>query len=101
MSRPDLMLKGLLRRALEDWQCDVLSGPWDGIIAILARAISDGDLGLEEAARLRFLLHRTGNEPDDQCPTCDCPAPGLTHALGEGSPPVWWPEEVSSENAGH
>lgn len=93
---PDLTLQALLRRALEDWQGDCLSGPWDDIIALLASAIADGDIGLDEAARLRFLLHRTGQDPDGQCPTCECPAPGLTHALAEGRPLEWWPEEAAA-----
>jgi hypothetical protein len=76
-----------LRMALEQWTGDTLSGPWDGIITLLSRALDDGRLSLETAARLDFLLRRTtGDNDPTECEVCDCPLPGLAHAPFGGCP---------------
>ncbi len=73
------ILETNLLRALDDWQGDTLSTPWDGIVAIVAEAVDNGRLTLEGASRLDFLLRSTTSADmfPPPCPACDCPKSGL------------------------
>jgi hypothetical protein len=86
MLNSELALAFHLRMALEQWQGDTLSGPWDEFIARLAKVIEEGALSLPDASRLDFLLSRTGQNDYLECPTCDCPCPGLAHPPFGGCP---------------
>lgn len=78
-----------LRVALEQWMGDSLSGPWDGVISVVAHALDTGALDLEAAGRLDFLLRRTTGDNDPaRCWVCDCPVPGLSHPPTGGCPDV-------------
>lgn len=83
----ELQLAFHLRVAFDQWQRDSVGGPWDDIIGLLARIVDAGQLDLETAGRLDFLLRRTTADNDPTvCSVCDCPVPGLSHAPTGGCP---------------
>lgn len=75
-----------LRVAFDQWQGDTVGGPWDDIIGLLARIVDKGELDLESASRLDFLLRRTSNTEPAECGVCGCPVPGLSHPVTGGCP---------------
>lgn len=78
-----------LRVAFDQWNGDTVGGPWDGIITLLARIVDSGQLDLESAGRLDFLLRRTTGDNDPTvCLVCDCPVPGLAHPPVGGCPDI-------------
>lgn len=85
----ELQLAFHLRVAFDQWQRDSVGGPWDDIIGLLARIVDAGQLDLESATRLDFLLRRTTGDNDPAtCTVCGCNAPGLSHGtLGVGGCP--------------
>lgn len=73
-------LEGDLRQAFENMNGGMVTGPWEGLISVLARVVMSGQMDLETAARINLLLLRTqGGATPDECGTCECPMPGMTH----------------------
>lgn len=67
----DLVLMGDLRQAIENHFGGMVGGIyWDTVIEVMARAISDGTIPLEAAARLDLALTRTREMGPDECPVC-------------------------------
>lgn len=67
----ELQLQGDLRQALENYFGGQVGGVyWDTFIEMVARAIADGQLDLEQAARLNLVLTRTRDAGPDECPVC-------------------------------
>lgn len=72
-----------LRQAFTNFNKDIVSGPWDDLVELLASVVYFGTINLEQAARLSLLLARThGGATPDRCDTCECPMPGQFHGHG-------------------
>lgn len=74
----ELQLRGDLRQAFENWMGDMVDGPWEDIIGVVATAVERGHLTMAAGARLDLALARTKHDIPD-CEVCGCPCPGMAH----------------------